>query len=277
MTFLDIRGRRIEVECLPGLDAAGSDKDAPPVVFLHEALGSIGLWRDFPALVSRATGAPAIVYSRYGLGRSEPLREPRTRDYLHAEALETLPDLLRRLEVREPILFGHSDGASIALIHAGAGREPVAGLILEAPHVFIEDITLAGIRAAGEAYADTDLRSRLARHHLDVDRTFRWGWHDIWLDPAFADWNIEDCLSGITCPVLLIQGEEDAYGTAAQLEAIAAGVSGPCETLMVRACGHTPHREARDAVLAATTDFIGRIADRRRAGATAPVKPPDDA
>jgi pimeloyl-ACP methyl ester carboxylesterase len=228
------------------------------LIFLHEGLGSAGLWRDFPAAVSSATGTPALVYSRYGYGGSDVLSEKRGVDYMHHEALEVLPLLRAELGIEEAILVGHSDGASIALIHAGAGKWPVRALALEAAHVFVEDIGVAGIEAAKTAYDTTDLPQRLARHHADADKTF-FGWNDIWLDPAFRSWNIENSLGAITCPALVIQGEDDEYGTAAQVAAIRDQVSGPVETHMLAGCGHSPHRDQPDQTLSAIAGFIKNL------------------
>lgn len=236
----------------------------PPVagetalVFLHEGLGSAGLWRDFPAAVSSATGCPALVYSRYGYGGSDVLSEKRGVDYMHHEALEVLPALRAELGIEETILVGHSDGASIALIHAGAGTWPVRALALEAAHVFVEDISVAGIEAAKTAYESTDLPQKLARHHADADKTF-FGWNDIWLDPAFRSWNIERSLSAVRCPTLVIQGEDDEYGTLAQMEAIRDRVPGPVETLLLKTCGHSPHRDQPGQTLDAFARFIKNL------------------
>jgi pimeloyl-ACP methyl ester carboxylesterase len=254
MPFVTVRGQSLEYALIPARDAA-----APPLVLLHEGLGSLALWRDFPARLAEATGAAVLVYSRLGYGKSAPLRAKRRVDYMHVEALEILPALREALAIADPILIGHSDGASIALIHAGAVRWPVRGLILEAPHVFVEDVTIASIEDAREAYAATDLRARLARYHDDVDGAFR-GWNDIWLDPEFRAWNIEDCLAGVTAPTLVIQGADDEYGTAAQLDAIAARIGGPVETLLLADCKHSPHRDQPDAVLAAMTRFVAAVA-----------------
>src|SRR5712691_4848017 len=199
MPFINVMDQRLEYELSPARDEAAST-----LVLLHEGLGSLALWRDFPARLAAATGSATLAYSRLGYGRSDALSAPRRVDYMHEEALETLPALREALAIADPILVGHSDGASIALIHAGAGRWPVRGLILEAPHVFVEDVTVASIAAAKEAYRTTDLRTRLARYHGDVDGAFR-GWNDIWLDPAFRAWNIEASLPNIECPTLVIQ------------------------------------------------------------------------
>jgi pimeloyl-ACP methyl ester carboxylesterase len=240
------------------LTAAAPDAaERPTLVFLHEGLGSIGLWRTFPADVRAALGGAAtLVYSRHGYGRSVVVPEARTVDYMHREALDALPALLRQLGVAQPVLVGHSDGASIALIHAGAGH-PVAGLVVIAPHVFVEPESIVGIEAARSAFVTTDLRDKLARHHDDVDATFR-GWNDIWLSPAFRSWNIEASLPGITAPVLAVQGEADAYGTLAQLDAIEAGVAGPFERLVVPG-GHTLHTGDTRALVAHVATFIARL------------------
>jgi pimeloyl-ACP methyl ester carboxylesterase len=233
--------------------------DQPALVFLHEGLGSLGLWRDVPDRVRAACGGPrTIVYSRHGYGRSAPPEPPtRTVRYLHDEAQVVLPELLARLGVERPVLIGHSDGASIALLHAGAGH-PVAGLVLIAPHVFVEDRSIAGIEAARRAYERGGLRTRLARHHEDVDLMFR-GWNDVWRSPAFRSWDITDHLAAITCPVLLVQGADDAYGTLAQLDAIEAGVRGDVDRLVLAGVGHAPQFEAPDAVLPAIAHFLGGL------------------
>jgi pimeloyl-ACP methyl ester carboxylesterase len=235
----------------------GARAGAATIVFLHEGLGSAGLWRDFPDALCARTGHAGLVFSRAGYGRSDPPPEPRAPDYLHREARIRLPALLAALEIARPILFGHSDGASIALIHAASGYD-VAGMILEAPHVFVEEETLAGIRAAGDAWTTTDLPRRLGRHHRDPARVFH-DWHDLWLTPEFRGWNIEDLLPAIVAPTLVIQGADDAYGTAAQLEAIARQTGGGCETLLLDACGHDPHRDRRDTVLDATARFMATL------------------
>ncbi|HEX3501647.1 MAG TPA: alpha/beta hydrolase [Stellaceae bacterium] len=253
MPFITAGGQAVEYALIPARDAA-----APTVILLHEGLGSLALWRDFPARLAEATGAAVLTYSRLGYGSSARLTTKRRVDYMHEEALETLPALREALAIADPILVGHSDGASIALIHAGAGRWPVRGLVLEAPHVFVEDVTITSIEAAREAYATTDLRARLARYHDDVDGAFR-GWNDIWLNPEFRAWNIEACLSAITCPTLVLQGGDDEYGTRAQLDAIAAQIGGPVETLLLPDCKHSPHRDQPEAVLWAMTRFVGGL------------------
>jgi pimeloyl-ACP methyl ester carboxylesterase len=248
MSAIDLGDHRLEYRLIP------ASPDGPVIVFLHEGLGSARLWRDFPDALCARTGCGGLVYSRRGYGASSPPAEARRPDYLHREALDALPALLTRLGIVRPMLFGHSDGASIALIHAGAGHD-VAGLVLMAPHVFVEEVTLAGIRAAKQAWDDTDLAERLGRHHADARRVFH-DWHDVWTSPDFRDWNIEASLPAIEAPMLVLQGADDAYGTVAQLEAIAREAGGGCETLLLEACGHAPHRDQRDAVLDAAARFI---------------------
>jgi pimeloyl-ACP methyl ester carboxylesterase len=246
LSFVDSGGHRLEVRRLDGRG------DLPTLVFLHEGLGSVSMWRDFPDRVAAATGAPALVYSRYGYGESDKLQGDRAVDYMHQEALIVLPELRAALGLDDVVLLGHSDGASIALIHAS--RWPVRGLILEAPHVFVEDLSLASIEAAKRAYETTDLPKRLGRYHDDVDGAFR-GWNKIWLDPAFRAWNIADFLPGVRCPTLAIQGADDEYGTLAQLDAVARGVVGPIEQVVLSKCRHSPHRDQPAATLAAITGW----------------------
>jgi len=252
MPFLTAGGHRLEYARIDGA------RDRPTLILLHEGLGSIALWRDFPMKLAQATGCAVVVYSRYGYGRSDALAGPRGVDYMHREALEALPELRARLGLDDAILVGHSDGASIALIHAGSGRWPVRALVLEAPHVFVEDVSLTSIAAARTAYETTDLSRRLARYHADVDSAFR-GWNDIWLHADFRAWNIEDVLPGVRRPVLAIQGADDEYGTLAQLDAIERGVAGAFERLVLPECRHSPHRDQEQTVLAAMARFIARL------------------
>jgi pimeloyl-ACP methyl ester carboxylesterase len=222
----------------------------PMLVFLHEGLGSLGQWRDFPRAVAEGTGHGALVYSRTGNGFSEVLRGKRDVRYMHDEALTVLPKLLAEEGIVDPILIGHSDGASIAIIHGKA-----RGMVLMAPHVFVEDFGLSAIATTKTTYETTDLRARIARHHSDGDKTF-YGWSDIWLDPAFRAWNIEEYLPRITCPVLLIQGRDDEYGTLAQLDRIERQVKGPVERVVIEDCRHAPQRDQPEATLAAITRFV---------------------
>jgi pimeloyl-ACP methyl ester carboxylesterase len=250
--FLTVCARRIEYE---RIEVASGKR--PTLVFLHEGLGSIAMWRDFPSRVTHATGCNALVYSRYGYGNSAPLQEPREVRYMHDEALLALPELLDALAIEAPILIGHSDGGSIALIHAGAGLRPVTAVITLAAHVMVEDISVQSIAAARTAYESGDLRARLARFHADVDSAF-WGWNRIWLQPAFRAWNIEAYLPGITCPVLAVQGEDDEYGTQEQLERIGREVA-DVEVLHLEDCRHSPHRDQPQAVIEAITRFVDRL------------------
>jgi pimeloyl-ACP methyl ester carboxylesterase len=230
----------------------------PVLVFLHEGLGSIRQWRDVPERVARASGCNTLVYDRYGYGQSDVLAEPRRGvRFMHEEALEALPQVLAALDIEAPILVGHSDGASIALIHAGAGH-PVRGLALMAPHVFVEPICTESIVEARTQFETTDLAQRLGRHHRDARKTF-YLWADVWLDPEFPGWNIEAYLPGVACPVLVIQGHDDRYGTMAQLDAIAGQVRGPCELLKLEACGHSPFRDQPSAVQDAIARFIDAL------------------
>jgi pimeloyl-ACP methyl ester carboxylesterase len=255
MPQLTAAGRRLEYQWV---GEPGPDK--PQLVFLHEGLGSIRQWRDFPSKVAQATGCPALVYDRYGYGQSDVLQEPRrTVRFMHDEALGALPEILSTLKIRNPILVGHSDGASIALIHAGAGHA-VKGVAAMAPHVLIEPICIESIRKAVKTFETTDLPQRLGRYHRDAAKTF-YGWADVWRDSDFVSWDIRaDYLSGIRCPVLAIQGLGDEYGTMAQLDEIAAGVKGPCERLKLADCGHTPFRDQPEKTLAAVAAFVRRLA-----------------
>ena len=243
-------GRSIHYQWVDG------DSGKPTLVFLHEGLGSIRQWRDFPQQVAAATGCRALVYDRYGYGQSDVLAErKRAVRFMHDEALSALPDLLKDLKVENPVLVGHSDGASIALIHAGAGHV-VRGVIAMAPHVVIEPVCLTSIVKAAEAFENTDLKDRLGRYHRDARKTF-YGWADVWLDPDFTSWDIrDDYLARVTCPVLAIQGYDDIYGTMRQLDDIARQVKGPCELLKLENCGHAPFREQAEKTLAAVTRFI---------------------
>lgn len=260
MDFLKAGGHRLEYQIHLPVDLAGAHvASLPTLVFLHEGLGSVALWKQFPRQVAEAANCPALVYSRLGYGKSEKLAAPRAVDYMHREALDVLPEVLQQLGIKTPILIGHSDGASIALIHAGAGKHPVRGVVAMAPHVFVEDLTVRSIAEAKKSFQNTDLAQRLGRYHDDPDATFR-GWNDIWLHPDFRRWNIEDSLADIRCPVLLIQGEDDQYGTVAQVEAIARQVSGPVEILMLPDCAHSPHQSMqKDATVAAIAGFVSNL------------------
>ncbi|MFL5818893.1 MAG: alpha/beta fold hydrolase [Conexibacter sp.] len=238
---LDVDGRRLEGARLRG------DAGRRPLVLLHEGLGSVALWRDFPAQLHAATGRDVLSFSRFGHGHSEPPPRPRTPAFFHEEALEVLPAVLAQAGASAPLLIGHSDGASIALIHAA--HHDVAGVALLAPHVFVEDVTVAAIEQVRARYVDGDLRGRLARHHADPDAAF-WGWCDVWLDPAFRAWTLDEEAARLHAPALLVQGVEDAYGSLAQLDRIEAAAPRPPERLHVPG-GHNPHLEAPEATLAA--------------------------
>ncbi|MFH0245584.1 alpha/beta fold hydrolase [Streptomyces sp. HK10] len=228
--------------------------DREPLVFLHEGLGCVAMWGRFPDTLARAVGRPALVYSRHGYGGSGPVDGPRPVTYMHREASRVLPELVERLSLERPVLVGHSDGASIALLYAA--DRPVTGLVLLAPHVFVEPETLAGIRAARELYRESGLAGRLARFHDDPDATFR-SWSDVWLSRAFRDWNIEDRLPHVEAPVLLVQGDRDQYGTVRQLRAVEEGAAGPVERAEIEHCGHSPHLERPEETLEAAVDFLG--------------------
>jgi pimeloyl-ACP methyl ester carboxylesterase len=258
MPFLQAGGHRLEYA---RLNASRPRPGAPALVFLHEGLGSVAMWRDFPRQVADATGCEALVYSRYGYGRSDPLAEPRSVRMMHEEALVVLPELLDAMAIERPVLFGHSDGASIALIHAGVAGPRVAGVVAMAPHVMVEPITIASIEQARRTYETTELRQRLSRYHADVDSAF-WGWNRLWLDPAFRDWNIEWYLPRIACPVLAIQGEDDEYGTMEQIDRIARAAP-LAQTLKLAECRHSPHRDQPAAVIEATVAFVERLTRKR--------------
>jgi pimeloyl-ACP methyl ester carboxylesterase len=254
MPQLNAAGHRLEYAWLEAAGAAGTAA-RPTLVFLHEGLGSIRQWRDFPARVVEATGCRALVYDRYGYGNSDVLQEDKVGvRFMHREGLAALPQVLKETNIENPILIGHSDGASIALIFAGAGHA-VRGVAVMAPHVFIEDVCVDSIAKASAAFETTDLPERLGKYHRDARKTFHL-WADAWLDPAFRKWNIEEYLPGIRCPVLAIQGEADEYGTMAQLDAIARQVAGPCELLKLPQCGHSPHKDQPEKVLQALVKFV---------------------
>ena len=230
---------------------------APTLVLLHEGLGCVAMWKDLPERLVRATGWGVLAYSRAGYGASDPVELPRPLSYMHDEGRVVLPEVLDAAGVREAVLLGHSDGASIAVVHMGAVRDPrVRGGVLLAPHVFTERCTVESIRAARVAFEEGDLRPRLARYHEHVDVAFR-GWNGAWLDPGFLEWSLEEHLPGIRAPLLVIQGAEDEYGTLAQVDALRSGSAGPVETLVLEACGHAPHLDRTRAVVAAVARFVG--------------------
>jgi pimeloyl-ACP methyl ester carboxylesterase len=252
MKHLSVGGLRLEYADFPA-----SREGRPVLLLLHEGLGCVAMWRQFPLRLAGATGCRVIAWSRAGYGGSEPWPGPRTPRYLHREAEEALPILLASLGVQRPVLVGHSDGASIALIFASAFPSVPLGVAALAPHEFIEEETLAGIRAAGDLWRTTDWPQRLARYHADAPRVFR-DWHDTWLRPDFRHWNIELCLPAIRCPVLAIQGEGDEYATLRQIDVIAEQVPG-ARSLRLADCGHWPHRDQESAVLSALAAFVDRV------------------
>lgn len=252
-----VDGKRLET-----LRLAARDSAAPTIVMLHEGLGSIALWRDFPHALAECTGCGVLVYSRYGHGNSDKQLQKRPVSFMHHEGEVVLPELLETLGIASPILLGHSDGGSIALIFAGRHPERTRALILEAPHVFVEDLSVRSITEAKTRYQTTDLRARLGCYHAKVDATF-WAWNDVWLDPEFRGWNIETYLDAIRCPVLCIQGEQDEYGTRAQVDTIVAKVPG-AELVMLADCGHSPHRDRREATLGKMVEFVKKIKSEPR-------------
>ncbi len=250
--FFNIDGVQLEYQLISPAESV-----APTLVFLHEGLGCLAMWKDFPRQVAQLTGCRALIYSRAGYGGSDPCFLPRPLAFMHDEALNLLPKILAAAEIQKAVLVGHSDGASIALINAGGiVDERVQGLILIAPHVFVEQLTLASIRAAKSAYENTGLRERLARYHGDnVDCAF-WGWNRAWLDEGFLDWNLEAYLPKIKVPVLLIQGKDDNYGTIRQLETIRKHLPGGAELILLQDCGHSPFRDRPAETLQAIAGFL---------------------
>ncbi len=249
--FLDIAGQRLEYR-RTGARAAS----APEIVLLHEGLGCVDMWRDFPDKLAEATGRGVFVYSRAGYGKSSPVPLPRPTGYMHREALDVLPRVLDTAGIKDCVLMGHSDGGSIALIYAGGVKDNRArGVVTMAAHVFNEKLCVDSIAAAGRAYRETDLRQRLARYHADVDNAFR-GWNDVWLSDEFWRWNIEEYLPGVAVPVLAMQGLDDEYGTLRQVEAIVSQVKGRAEKLMLPQCKHSPHRDQPEATLEAIARFV---------------------
>ena len=253
-----VDGKRLET-----LWIEQADKDRSTIVILHEGLGSVALWKDFPQLLASRTGCGVLVYSRYGLGNSDKLLEKRPVKFMHHEGEVVLPELLDKLNIAKPILLGHSDGGSIVIIFAGKYPDRPRALILEAPHVFVEDLSVASIAQAKVAYLTTDLPRKLGRYHQHVDATF-WGWNDIWLDPKFRSWNIEEYLPAIRCPVLCIQGEDDEYGTIAQVKAIQARVPAT-EIVMLPNCKHSSHRDQPEATLEKMVEFVAGVAGSEQA------------
>lgn len=251
-------GSEIEIEChWVNPESTGGDL----LVFLHEGLGSVSMWKDWPEQACRAADCRGLVFSRYGYGQStpRPLEQPRSADYLHIEAQYALPALFKALGLagERPVLFGHSDGGSIALLYAALYPERVKGIAVAAPHIFVEDVTLQGIRAAREVYLATDLKHKLGRYHRDPDSVF-WSWNDTWLKPEFRDWNIEALVTQIQCPILAIQGENDEYGTLEQIRGIKR-LAPHTELCIVADCGHIPQRDQPEKIIRELTGFMRRL------------------
>lgn len=256
-------GRRLECRSIgkPG-------PRSPTLVFLHEGLGSIALWRDFPDRVCAAAGLPGLVYSRLGYGGSEPIDEPRTVRFMHDEAIRVLPEVLRAAGLERPILVGHSDGASIALIHAGTFPEADAAVAVLAPHLFVEPVCTEAIAEIARRYEASGLREQLGRYHDDVDGAFR-RWTAIWLSDAFAAWTIEKEVAAIRCPILAIQGENDQYGTMRQLDRLAE-LQPDAQLLKLPDCRHSPHLDRPEAVVEAVAAFCRAVAAQEAPGGAPP-------
>jgi pimeloyl-ACP methyl ester carboxylesterase len=252
--FLSLGSQRLEYRMIgPRPDAA------PTLVLLHEGLGCVGLWSDFPDTLQKITGCGVFVYSRAGYGKSSPVKLPRPLNYMHEEARDVLPRLLDAIGFQRGLLIGHSDGASIVAIYAGSHQDHrVGALVLIAPHFFTEDPGIASIEAARKAYETGDLRARLARWHTDVDNAFR-GWNGAWLDPDFRNWDITEFLAYIRVPMLIVQGEDDQYGTVAQIEAAERECYCPVEVVLLAGAKHSPQREAPEAALKAISEFVARV------------------
>jgi pimeloyl-ACP methyl ester carboxylesterase len=258
--FLSIGSRRLEYRMI----GPRPDK-APTLVLLHEGLGCVGLWDDFPDTLQKATGCGVFVYSRAGYGQSSPVELPRPLSYMHDEARETLPRLLDAIGFQRGFLIGHSDGASIAAIYAGSHQDHrVGGLTLIAPHFFTEDSGIASIVEAKTAYETGDLRARLSRWHADVDNAFK-GWNGAWLDPEFRKWDITEFLAYIRVPVLIVQGEGDQYGTVKQIEVAECECYCPVEVALLAGAKHSPQREAPEETLKAITEFVVRVLETNSA------------
>lgn len=250
--FLDAAGGRLEYARW-----GAGELEGPPLVLLHEGLGCVSMWRDWPDELARATGREVFAYSRFGYGGSSPADLPWPLDFMAREARAVLPRVLEAAGIGEaPVLVGHSDGGTIALLCAASGEVPLAGVATLAAHAFNEPRCIEGIEAARAAFRNGALRERLARHHGErTDDAFR-GWCDAWLDPAFEHWSIEEELAGVAVPLLVVQGREDAYGTLRQVEVIADRTAGPCRTVVLDDCGHSPHRDRGRATTAAIARFV---------------------
>ncbi|ROZ76535.1 alpha/beta fold hydrolase [Ramlibacter sp. WS9] len=256
MEKIQVDGVHLEVQRL----SPPTGESRAPIVFLHEGLGSVAMWRDWPAQVCAATGRGGIVYSRRGYGESDAVPDVRGQgrlrpDYMHREAVEVLPRLLEQLHIERPVLLGHSDGGSIALLHAA--QFPVAACVVMAPHVIVEDVSIRSIEEARRAFEAGGLRERLARYHADVDGAF-WQWNDIWLDPAFRGFDIRPQCHRTTAPVLAIQGEDDPYGTLRQIDEIAPTL-GAFERRALPQCGHSPQRDRPEETRRLVAEFLAAL------------------
>ncbi len=256
--FVKVKGKELALRWhLPAQPCESAE--SPTLVFLHDALGSIAQWKGFPASLVQATGLKGLVYDRWGYGLSEPLELPRPKTYLDREATQFLPAVLKACQIDKPILIGHSDGGTIALLYSAAFPHKTVACITEAAHVFVEDITLSGIRATVQAWKSTELPERLAKYHGKKTETVFRGWSETWLRGDFRDWSMLDRLGQITCPLLVVQGTDDEYGTAAQVEAIVQGTNGEATPVFIADCGHNPHAQASDVTLKAMARFIGAV------------------
>jgi pimeloyl-ACP methyl ester carboxylesterase len=260
--FIEIGTHRLEILDIAPQVSEHKKNHKPPIVLLHEGLGCVAMWRDFPQALAQATGARVVAYSRYGYGQSTPLpalaRNVRNARFMHDEAIETAPQVFEKLGIEKPFLVGHSDGGSIALIYAATYPSAVSGVAVMAPHCFVEDISVASIQQARAAFQTTDLQQRLSKYHSDAAATF-YGWNDVWLSAEFRQWNITALLSAITCPVLGIQGENDEYGTMAQIDAIKTDIPS-AQLLKLAQCGHSPWKEAADVTMENIAHFYSNCA-----------------
>ncbi|TDK46182.1 alpha/beta fold hydrolase [Antarcticimicrobium luteum] len=253
-TPLVVNGVTLEYRC-----HGPAPDQAPTIVMLHEGLGCAALWREFPAKVAARTGMGVLVYSRQGYGQSDPVDLPRPLDFMTREAVEVLPHVLDRAGISRCILFGHSDGATIAAIYGGSVEDfRVRGLILMAPHFFTEEMGLAEIAKAKEVFETTDMQQRMAKYHRDPEGAFR-GWNDVWLDPGFKAWNVGEVIDYLRIPVLAIQGRDDQYGTLAQIEEIETRSYAPVDTVILEDCKHAPHLEQPELTLDAVAEFAARL------------------
>ncbi|MBI9082196.1 MAG: alpha/beta hydrolase [Desulfobacterales bacterium] len=258
-TSITVNGKQLEA-----LWHGPSPERAPTLVFLHEGLGCVAMWRDFPARLAAAVGCSAFVFSRLGYGGSGPCELPRPLDFMHEEGLNVMPAVIAAAGIGDHIVIGHSDGGSIGIVYAGGTPAPgLKGLITEAAHVFCEAISVASIERARDAYVNGDLRPRLAKYHgANTDGAF-WGWNGVWLHPEFIHWNLEPFLPGIRVPLLAIQGENDPYGTVAQLDAIARKDGAGAQRVLLSDCAHCPHHERPAATFARMKAFILKILQKK--------------